>query len=324
MQFHSWQPDYDLFRKTVDHSIGLHEFTRKRVEEFKRWDLPPWRVIVEHIWITTGRPYYNVHPKLVSKLARVNLHKIPAHLIQLPHEYPVVSIQLAEPSDDLTLEESIPMDFSPFAKLPPMPKGASIKAILLCDIRAVKSDYPAKDSPAVMLILDFGIYQEGQPSYVIFAIPVDQGLTLQDAIDGVTKDNRRPSTYHEVCSNALRLATTIGFLANSKSDLIEYDVLSKFRDEFRAANNTRREHIIRKSRQRGKIGWNVGNDLMFLGALPRQKRSDSQETGRELEYAHIREGHAHAVRYGTGHNLVKIMWFVPTVVRPDRPFKIEE
>lgn len=51
-----------------------------------------------------------------------------------------------------------------------------------------------------------------------------------------------------------------------------------------------------------------------------QKRSNNL-TGRELEYAHIRAGHPHLVRYGEAKKLVKMMWYTPTHVRPDRPFR---
>lgn len=127
-----------------------------------------------------------------------------------------------------------------------------------------------------------------------------------------------------VACNALRIAVTIGFLANSNSDLVEYDVLAKFRNDFEKGTPERRAQIIEKSKKRGKNGYNVGNDLMFLGSRGFQNRPASELTGRELEYAHIRDGHPHAVRYGKGKELVKIMWFQPTVVRPDLPFKQEE
>ena len=79
--------------------------------------------------------------------------------------------------------------------------------------------------------------------------------------------------------------------------------------------------IAEKARKKGKFGFNVGTDLMFIGERQFQQQKNSEETGRELEYAHIRAGHPHAVRYGEKKKMVKIVWYVPTTVRSDLPFK---
>jgi hypothetical protein len=97
--------------------------------------------------------------------------------------------------------------------------------------------------------------------------------------------------------------------------------LSKDRSSFDGGSEEQRQTIIERAKRRGKNGYNVGCDLMFLGERPKGESRSGEATGRELQYAHIRGGHPHAVRYGEGKKLVKIKWFAPTTVRDDLPFK---
>ena len=94
----------------------------------------------------------------------------------------------------------------------------------------------------------------------------------------------------------------------------------KYRDQYERGDQAKRDQIVARSRRRGKNGYQVGTDIMFLGEKGLRSQGGSGE-GRELSYAHIRSGHPHAVRYGPGKKLVKIAWYRSTTVRPDLPFK---
>lgn len=108
---------------------------------------------------------------------------------------------------------------------------------------------------------------------------------------------------------------------NSPQDnLLQFDVLAKDRRTFEAADEEGQERLISRARRRGKHGWNVGTNEMFVPDVPQWSTSATGESGHSHSHAHIRTGHLHAVRCGPGRKDVKIKWFRPTVVRPDLPF----
>jgi hypothetical protein len=316
MQFFPWVTDYDNFRsqKGKRNCPSNLEFTVKRAHELEESKVVPFRLLLESNWIDDGRPYYRIHPGLVSNLSRVNLTKIPANLVVVPEPFEAVHISLAQNHKELTLVEDVAHEPNVTHK-GTLPAGSVVRGIMMGKIAPVHR--------RVLFCLDFGHYNENhQPTYVVFMVSLDDKGDLQSAVDG-TLQTYRSDDYRMVCANALRLAVTIGFMSNSKSELIEPDVLSKLRDSYRQGGEAQRQNIVRKSRRRGKVGFNVGNDLMFLGEMSKGSSSGSTETGRELQWQHIRGGHFHAVRYGEQRKLVKIMWFQPTQVRPDKSFKPE-
>jgi hypothetical protein len=325
MQFFPWQTDYEAYQAEVGRhrAMSYTDYVAERFRLIYEMDKPEWPLglAAEDLWRQDGKPYYNIHPQLVPKLAKINLDKIPANLLQMPHEFNCVHIRFCQQHEELTFGNDEYDDRN--GKM--LPSGSFIHGMLMVDFRK-GVPFPAygkrANLPQILFVFDYGgpvlerflgyftLYIEGNESLLHVLKRVDPPLDLQRSKD-IT------------CANALKLAVTIGFLANSKSELIEYDVLSKFSREFsETKDEDRKQAIIDKSRKRGKVGYNVGNDLMFLGPQP-VGGSHGVADERELRYAHIRTGHPHAVRYGTGHSLVKVMWFAPTVVRSDLPFKGE-
>jgi hypothetical protein len=140
--------------------------------------------------------------------------------------------------------------------------------------------------------------------------------------EGAAPDTIAPGTRRrEVLENCLRLIATVGLIANNpEENLLQYDVLSKDRAAFAKADDERREQLIDRARRRGKFGWNVGTNELFVGEVPKWSGYKEGGSGRERTHAHIRSGHLHAVRCGPGRRNAKIKWFRRTVVRPDLPF----
>lgn len=321
MNFYGWHTDYDDYRSCTPkpEQRDYDDYISRRIYRLNKSGNRLDGVLAEDEWIKLGRPYYNIHPKLVTKLTKVNLEKIPSHLIQMPHNFHCINIRFAEQNDSLTLEDTIERLSQKYGV--DIPVGSWVHSMMVIDSRK-----RANATNVVTFILDFNLvkYHDGWPtrSYIIHAVDVDPNVNLQQALEltAAITDHRQGGAY-KLAVNSLKLAVSMGFLANSDADWIEYDVISKYGDEFAKASPERRNEIIQKSRNRGKIGYNVGNDLMFLGPRRLQENSDTQLTGRELQYAHIRDGHPHAIRYGKGRKLVKIKWFKPIVVREDLPFR---
>jgi hypothetical protein len=315
MQFTPWQTDYEMYcaewkreGKTPD---TYETFFRNRLDELRRYGGLDFRLKGEHVWDVIGRPYYNIHPKMVSKLCKTKLVNIPSHLFMMPHNYQAVNFRFAEVHPEFQFTEDEQLD------LPGMPaiplKGHHVVGILI--VRGTDG--------SVLCLADYTYKQAtGQPTYSVMSFVPQPNLSMQEAIDSARSEHHRNDSYRRVTENVIRLVVTVGFLSNNPT-ICEADVLSKDRSSFLYANDEQRELIAARARRRGKVGYNIGTDLMFLGARPMGERHAYAPTGRELEYAHIRAGHPHAVRYGHEKQLVKIMWYVPTTVRADRPFKAE-
>lgn len=170
MEYSSWQTDFDHFkaiakqrRQRVD--ISADVFYAKRIEDTKKWfrKSETWRqfatkALAELAWETTSRPYYKVHPELVSRLIRVNLEKIPAPLVEVPHGHRVVNIQLAQAHPELTLKESVSDETGMNVV---WPVGSFVNNILLADTTV---NWGKK---GILILIDFGIKTEhGQQSYM--------------------------------------------------------------------------------------------------------------------------------------------------------------
>ena len=329
MEFYRWETDYDAYK------ISRGKAPIDPYLEFKEWRIPqlrkahvwPVRLIAEELWEKDGRPYYNVHPELVSKLSKVNLEKIPSHLIELPRPFKAIHVRFSQQHPEMSLTDACRVGGHPGVEQ--IPEGSFVHGILLSAIKYDESDALAIQASRrdFAIILEFGIStdfgnRQRLPTYGIFPLWVHENVSLADAIaESASGLKALNSSYENLVKNCFSLAVTIGFLCNSNSELIEPDILAKFRNDYDRGDETKRQVIAEKSRRKGKIGWNIGNDLMFLGAVSPQGSNGSGTGDRELQWAHVRTGHPHAVRYGAGKGLVKIMWFSPTVVRPDRPFK---
>ena len=273
------------------------------------------RLETEHLWIKSGRPYYNVHPKLVPNLCRTNLDIIPSHLLEVPGQFAAVNVRFAEEHGEL----------------------GGIRNVLFARNQnkyTLFTESPFREKVTV----------DGRTAQVTKCITMEwsarEGETIPESFYRMLNDleRRQASGDHEISLeflevllandrllNCLRLLATIGFLANSNDELLQREVLNHDRKAFEQAvasgNVRRQERIATRAQRRGKVGWNVGTNEMFVGEQPPNPSSRDGDGSRTHQWAHIRSGHPHAVRFGPGRTQVKIKWFRPTVVRPDLPFK---
>ena len=105
-------------------------------------------------------------------------------------------------------------------------------------------------------------------------------------------------------------------VASNPEKLMEREVLNKWQDRYdRATSLKEREYLEERSEKRGKRGWKLGREIVLPGK--RHGCGDGEGTGRELVRAHLRRGHFHTVLHGKGKTLMKVMWYRPTIVRPE-------
>lgn len=324
--FSVWSTDFDRYVKfSGERRADPYQFFSTRLAQFESLGMPPLRLVCEKYWMEDDRPYYNIHPGIISHLIRINLATIPSELIEIPSNYSAINIRFSQPDSAFTLNTALTSRFQ-------IPAGAWIHGLLMTDFRRVCPRQGVDIQNKVAFIIDFDqmitVGGQQQPAYGVFPLTITPGQDLEEAFQATVQKVRfMCDEYEKLVVNCLKLAVSIGFLANANQDMVTPDVLARFRDEYYDPRTPkmRKEWIEKKSQHGNKTqGWNVGNDVMFLDrASVVGSSSDSEGSGRELTHAHIRTGHFHAVRYGTQHSKVKLMWFRSTTVRPDLPFEKE-
>lgn len=354
MEYYSWQTMFEEFRRQHKHDPKIREMQDDEIilreaqnimgTSFK--DLNnSWKRLIrlrcEYEWLYSGKPYYNIHPQMVRSLCKTNLSKIPADLIEIPHNLNTVVFRFAEPvvtryvdNNGMTVVKDDAVQKSPVYCRSVMFSKLRLKDEP--DVR--KIDPKLVGSDQLMLILDEGFRLKTESgdrtlcnTFLLTAFP---GKTIPEAIEDTMNSvsEKEFMVYkgmgHRLV-NLFRVIISSGFLANSPEDgLIKPDVLNSDKKKFAEAqtkNDTKAiQNIVNRARKQGKHGYNIGTNEMFVGSFSKLSQTElSASTGKELSFSHIRGGHPHAVRFGEGKNKVKIKWFRPTRVRPDLPFKME-
>lgn len=315
------------------------------------------RLTLENSWLKNGRPYYNVHPQMTRTLCKTNLDKIPSSFIEVPGNLDVVCLRFAEPIETryvdnaaLTFVENAAMgmpvycrsllfaklrseesNFESISKILTVIKKSGIKL----PPKAINSaqDLYEKDSLVMFLDEGFRTKQEGIDrtlcNNIVLSCRPEQ--TIPQAIEETF--NELPElekmiylTMGDRLKNLLKVIISSGFLANSPEDgLVVPDILNADKEAYRKAvasqDQSSIDAICSRAIRRGKKGFNIGTNEMFIEDYENSQQQKQHGDGKELEFSHIRGGHPHAVRYGEGKSKVKIKWFRPVRVRPDLPFK---
>lgn len=300
------------------------------------------RLCLEYDWIRSGRPYYNVHPKMCVQLARTNLDKIPARYIEIPENFPAILVRFTDAIPIRVMDGHQPghvvLEASDL-KLSPVGFRCALFGKYNFDhesmLRELLSDQVGTDQ--YLLVVDEGVrcMMDGQQRALLNSIllGIRPEQTIPQAFSSSIEEYGEKSmdgflmmSMRKRLENLFRVIVTIGFLADAPEGILVPDILNKdknkWEDAKRIGDTTAMTQIEGRGRRRGKFGWNVGTSEMFVGE---RLRTSARGTGigQELEYSHIRGGHPHAVRYGKNKAKVKIKWFRSMRVREDLPFKEE-
>ena len=302
------------------------------IKEFTGMDsIMASRCYAEKAWYKVGCPYYNIHPNFISKLCNCNLSKIPASLFKMPHELESIHVRFKDFHSEFAYSSSKTnnLRWATSILVYEIPENEYSKRTISISLDMLMNQ---NDIGKSLNIYELRTQKKDDRSLCIFNIVLEKNQSLQDAIKiAISKQCDKKgmslpsdSKYEIFIKNVLSLCSTIGFLSDNPT-ICEPDILAADRHLIEKSNPQELEALHQKAKNKRKYGWNIGTDRMFVGPQPFQLANKSQAAeGKEREYAHIRAGHPHAVRYGKGKELVKIMWFVPLTVRPDLPFKIEQ
>lgn len=281
---------YSLMVRRTDQS-GNHPLDTKATTS---------QILAEREWERTNRPYYSVHPSLVTKLCQVDFSKVPSSLITMPDPYDIVSIRLNQQNDLLTIE-----DGKYFLRSMLVWKREKGEVITF-----MGNTFEIDDNILICWI-DFGetqkqITDHDGPLHTYKCFPIKEGQMIQDAFNHFPKAPDADigvSVPEEFTMNCIKLFISVGFLAASETPLLAFDILSKDAPKWNRADEEARKRMIAKAKKRGKNGWVLGTDDMF--------------TSSELKFSHIRGGHPHLYWYGKGKKKIKMRFVAPTTVRKD-------
>lgn len=326
MHFQPWQAFIDVAGQLypMERNLPLHKRVaaeRRRITGFDFTHAANYRkhlhrLETEYLWIKAGRPYYNVHPTLVSGLCRTNLDVIPSHLLEVPGQFAAVNVRFAEHHDEIGGMRSVlfarnEIKYTLFTELPFREK-VTVDGRVADVTKCITVEWSAREGETI-------------PESFYRMLGDLERRTVNEGDNGTSLEFVEALHFKDRLLNCLRLLATVGFLANSHDELLQREVLNRDQrayDQAVAGGNVRRqEQIAKRAHRRGKVGWNVGTNEMAVGERPPRPGSQSGDGSRTHKWAHIRSGHPHAVRYGPGRSQVKIKWFRPTVVRSDLPFQ---
>jgi hypothetical protein len=302
MQFVPWKTHFDTVRQQFDTKLDLAAYL-KRLSMFSVEDRKKHRSVLGKDWspkntdiflaaelayIKRGRPYYNFHRSMVEPAARIKLDKIPVSMVDVPRDFQTVNLRFPDDMDYVSLLAT---------------KSVDDDNIIIFFVRS---------------------RTDAADTVILFSMDCSTTESVEEALVAVVRDGYTDRPLDVPLRELLRCYVVTQFLADCPDEnLIEYDILSKHRSEWVHATPERKLEIIELARQKGKKGWNIGVSSVLLADAPRLSapKGEVQDPSGELRHSHIRTGHLHCVRCGKNKGDVKIMWYRPTVVRPDLPFK---
>jgi hypothetical protein len=272
-------------------------------------------------WYKAGKPYINIHPKLIPTFSRCPL-TVPAKLIKFPDAVNAFAMQFPSPQDGNTLV---------------IDTDHWVRAILVHRADPAVYDKLSKrlgmavnrgdEETRVVMWVDIG---EKHPSgvvagkfepiyfYKVFVYSADE--SIDEALRKLPDDaniNEGVRIPTDLIDRRVRLVASVCFLAaDPDGGIVVPDVLNRDKDKLYNATPEVIQTLHQRAKRNGKYGWLMGTDELF--AAPK-----STGDGQELKWSHLRQGHFHTVRHGPGKSLQKVVWYSMTRVRPDLPMKPE-
>lgn len=266
MKFHDY-PDAYHNSKT---KMPLDEWHAAAMEAVKHDDEWVRKVAGEFLWHRKRRPYYNVWPKIVPMLTRIDLSAVQATAIEPPLS--VMAIRFADP-------------FGGPAFTSGDGRECAVRTIMLTDQpanlvrhwrRAEKEevggiamwyDVEERSSQRRVPMFAFNVFARKPGDTVADAlgnIPETQSVDMKGCsaqLMGLTDPSSFVTLTKAVTETVVRLVCTICLIGNDP-ELITPDVLSADRDKFEATQDQiLLDKLIDKARRRGKYGFDIGRGV---------------------------------------------------------------
>lgn len=283
MQFHKYQPLWSIIKQknlknffsSRDEFLDFYANTAEREGNSFAYR----RALLERVWESINRPYYNIFPAIIPMLLNLNLD-IPCSMLK------TISIQ--------PIEIRLPQDIDVPGLVWPEGRVKSLLIGLQPVPEKVNGDYLIT---GLVIAYDIGeIGEDGCPVMSFRFFPLRDDMTVEDAASLLPAHESADIGViipEAVRSAVIKLCACIALIDND-SDIITPDILNRDKDKWDSASENQRNEILNRAKDRGKNGWNIGSTT---------------------EYApHYRRPHPALVRVGKGRKLTRIVMRKGSVV----------
>ena len=215
----------------LDHSLGVMGANGSD-------DLTSLQLLTEVRWLSQKQPFYNLWPRIIPALTRVDLSKLTAEMCRKGLPDDVMAVRL------------------PVEKNPLVYGRATIKSFLMGRV-----NYPDK-AVGIMTCVDIGeMSEEGDwPVITIIHLPFRDGKSIEETLASKTWSpelDRGIAITEEMYCDLVRLVCTL-LLLDQESDLFDRVVLNADAPKFESTNDPK---YVSRAEQRGVHGWNIGRGI---------------------------------------------------------------
>lgn len=235
MKAHEFVTLYDLFGRCESHDPAAW-YTQTGYEMAKHSPLLISQLGAEYNWVNSGRPYYTVYPIAQDALSRVPLD-VPCRCVKLP--LPELLIRFGVGRE-------------------PCVDNHDLRSILAADVLVRGKDQ------GLGIWCDFGESRmtgdRPVPVYSCMFFSLTEDVSVEEAVrdlDQLTDDVKHE---HLAVRAALRYVVACCLLGEN-SDLIDVDVLSKDREDWKRTGDPK---YAERAVRRGKRGWLIGAEIEEL------------------------------------------------------------
>jgi hypothetical protein len=240
VDFHTYTTIRDWARRATAETTSIDQFYKEAMADGVRMRSGQFlgQCVNERDWEKLRRPYYNLYPAIVPMLTRLNLD-LDSDLIRLP--LPALCVRFPK---DLAKN---PLQFDWKGKSVP------IRCILMGDMNEGKG---------ISVLIDIGeVMPGGVPIYTYRNFPRKPGLTVEQSLASLGTKGLFADIGivipDELVTDCIRLCCSLCLLENDPS-VISPDVLTDDRAKFEQTGD---EKCVSKAHRRGKVGWNVGQQI---------------------------------------------------------------
>lgn len=237
MEFCNYEPVYKSYT-TMDYAREIAQIRKSsNPEEVKSHQ--ECFATTECRWIMSGRPYYNVWPKIIPSLCKMNLDSVPTSFLSVPGSRILMRFDKST---------ALPFDDGEHRAYWAMVAEAGDKSL-------------ATQLVAFMNVSMNDRLTERWMSASV--LPLHRGMSIEQEISLIDRvDGDLPAEFGQSCSwlnQMLHLICAVLIIAkNNDPELIQPDVLSKDRAKW---EETKDHAIVERAIRRGKHGWDVGREI---------------------------------------------------------------
>ncbi len=244
MQFHERETTYQTVRRRSGYSYDADRFYLDSIERFRRTDPDAaGQMRSEWNWTATRRPYYSVWPTIIPMLVKLNLA--------------IKSSEFRIPLTDLLVrlpQMNNPLGFESGGQ------RHEVRSILASQQQILPGGDRQVTSDGMGLWVDIGELADDIPVYSYINFRTVAEMSLEESLGilpAFPSSNRGVSVPTAIMHDCVRLVCTIGLIADDP-ELIKPDVLADDRNNYAQTGD---QKYVEKAQRRGKIGWNIGEDI---------------------------------------------------------------